>query len=54
MKATESIADFVTRTGWKDVPDEAHQRSKWAFLDCVAARSLHADRAAADAKKRGA
>ncbi len=37
MKPTESIADFVTRTGWKDVPDEAYQRSKWAFLDCLAA-----------------
>ena len=37
MNATERIADFVTRTTWNDVPDEAFQRSKWAILDCLAA-----------------
>jgi 2-methylcitrate dehydratase PrpD len=37
MKATESIANFVTTTSWNDVPEEAYQRSKWAILDCLAA-----------------
>ncbi|MFH1603456.1 MAG: MmgE/PrpD family protein, partial [Pseudomonadota bacterium] len=37
MNSTELIADFIAKTTWQDVPEEAYQRSKWAIIDTVAA-----------------
>jgi len=36
MKPTEFLADFITRTAWEDIPDEAYERSKWPIADCIA------------------
>ncbi len=36
MKYTELLADFISKTSWPDLPDEAIQRSKWAMVDGIA------------------
>ncbi len=36
MNPTETLAAFITKTSWEDIPDEAVQKSKWPILDGIA------------------
>jgi 2-methylcitrate dehydratase PrpD len=36
MKPTEFLAEFIAKTSWADIPDEALQKSKWPILDGIA------------------
>ena len=36
MNPTETLADFIAKTSWEDIPDEAIQKSKWPILDGIA------------------
>ncbi len=36
MKPTEFLGDFIARTSWDDVPEEASERAKWPILDGIA------------------
>ena len=36
MNPTETLAEFITKTSWEDIPAEAIQKSKWPILDGIA------------------
>ncbi len=36
MNPTQTLAAFITRTSWEDIPAEAVEKSKWPILDGVA------------------
>ena len=35
MKPTETLARFITETGFEDLPGDALEKSKWAIIDGV-------------------